>query len=372
MMKKNLLLLVVVGIFGQSLSAMFPSSRRGGVAPEPKCVIPDGLRRVESNEHHDWNKMDAWMLTQSPRVRETYGIEAANPDFAVKLNEFVVEPVVEGLLRARASWDDAKLSEWLDAFKTALAPKGISLVSASRLTLELRFDAFPQYRVLSRLKAIPLGWYAVEPDGRPGYCCNPIPGNHFETSAFPFPLQLVSRILYAEEINAFVAAKGITNVRAAKHWLFEFPWHDADLDDENLFVIVESNFDVSAHADIVAGLKAEYPSYPKEALVALAADETNTSIMANLVRVISHSGLWNVKFDKQNPLFTVDTATGDCVAILCNNERPASGGGKADKFFHECMGERTDKPRDPETGLEEITSNAGIGLGSLVKLLASA
>ncbi len=154
----------------------------------------------------------------------------------------------------------------------------------------------------------------------------------------------MSRVLYAEEVEASIDSSGISSVAVPKHYIYEFPDGVEELDDHNLFIITDHvNFDSGFHDAVVAALKAEYADISVDALRAMAADATNVSLLANMVRVVCAAGLWelNVKF--------VAAPDGSVVAFLTHMERPAFGGGEPVKFFH--------KDREGE-----VMSNVRVGL----------
>jgi hypothetical protein len=347
--------LFVVG--GLMADVVFPSTRRGGTPPEKVGVVPDDRAGLDAVNLDDYLNVDRWLTLESDRVRDKFGIEHSDPRFAAKLNEFVLKPEVKAHLEKKYD------ASWVGDFAPLLAENGGEIVGHDRYTVSFSFEGFP-YTVIARLQAFPLGFYHPAEGVSYGFNCNPFCGP-VSRSLFPFPLQLVSRILYAEEIAEFVRACGIKNVRAAQHWLFEFPWikegeeADAELDDENIFLVQERvDCNPEFHAAYLASLRAEYTP---EVLSMLATVEEDRSLMANLARVIMQSGLWELS--DSNYLFFVENPAieGRVEAVIRMQERPAFGGGKAAFFFHQFAGRRTDTVFD-----SEINSNARVGVKSLL------
>ena len=322
--------------------------------------VPADLERAESTRARDHAKMVRSLLEQGPRLKAKYAL-SENPSaegLVSRLTEFTHTDAVKALLNARFDLVDETIGSWKHDFSECLAGFGAEIKSFNDHMLMFQFSDMPRYNILMSVSA-----YDTKDGDRKGFNCNFWCTPDCEFSPYEFPLHLVSRVLCAAEINGL----GLSNVRAARHWLFDFSEDPlAALNDRDVFVVAE-NIGVAKGIDakIADDLRKMYANYTQEALTALAEDVTDESLMANLVRAIKYSGIWNIKPSTRDPVFTLNLG-GSPYAIFSQVERPSTG--KPAFWFHDYEGTRPDG-LVAGGGKEEIRRDADDGLSALVKWL---
>lgn len=375
MFKKSLLVVLTCFMVVQTLAA--PRRRFSFTSPAEVGHVPDHLTGVESTRRRDHDKMAAYLRENSASVKERFALpfdRAWASGFKARLQALAGDPAVKSVLDARVALNAPvvatreDLMAWGRYFDDVVKSHGAQVISNDGRTLTFRFSDMPEFSILASVRGWPFAAYDSHAGERLGFNCNFWCTPDCEFSPYYFPLHLISRVLYADEINCL----GFPNVRAAGHWIFNFGEEGAALDDADVFVVVE-NTPIDEAADSATGeaLRVEYAGWTVEQLKDLA-DSTDTSLMANIVRAIRRSGIYTVKPGIKDPRF-ITTADGTLCAIFCNVERPSTG--KPAFWFHDCEGSRPDGVVTDEDGnisKEEIRRDADCGLGELANWLSSA
>ncbi len=333
--------------------------------------------------------MQAWCASsEADRLKKEYALATQDPAFQTFLTNFVSNNVVAALLANRPSFDyagksiqepfsepkegeeDAFKEEraqqkqakeenektynvWFSAFEGVLKEFSGHIIKNPHhefpTALVVRFDAFPQYVVKMRARnGYRLGFYDAE-----GRLSCAVPGT--KISEYPFPAQLVARVLYAEKIKAFLTANGITNIQVPNKYLFVFPGHEQEpLDDVNLFVVADFvPFKEEYQENLLELVREAYAHY-KTSEKQDATDPLQ-SMLTNLFKVVDACALWDFNEGAGNFVFTFNQA-GQPTIVFLDTERPAFGGGNPLFFFHH--------------GEEEKTSNAGVGRKALDEIFS--
>ena len=341
----------------------------------------------ETEQQH-FHYVEAWARSDvACKLKQERSLELHDADFYCFLNEFVSTDMVKDLFARRSNIDFShrkaanlenyteladlmitcdeklKIREWYSELKKMLeifnAKIHTNTVHAEPGTVVFSFEEYPKYVVKCLAwNYYPLGCY----DAAGGYSCM-VPGCNISGVSFPF--QLVSRVLYAEEIKRFVCDNQITNVHAPEKWLYLFPSTKHEpLNDKNLFIVVQKiNFDHEQQKKLVKKhLKFSPEAVTKEMLLKKSADIHDHSLLANIVRVILAVGVWDFTFGAEN--FVLLKPHKDCdeiEAFFIDTDRPAFGGGNPFNFFHKKEHEKEES--------EEIAFNARVGLDGLVLFL---
>ena len=173
-------------------------------------------------------------------------------------------------------------------------------------------------------------------------------------SEFEFPLQEVSRVLYAEKISLFLAKQGYKNLVCPKKFLFVLPgFEKTPLDDKHLFIVVDKvSFEPSLQNQLLFNLKAAYKKYITEGQRDLS--DSYQLLLDNLFKTVLAAGLWNVSLNSQNTVLLL-SETGDPVLAFLDLERPPLGAANPMKFFHEDQ--------------DECLLNGRLGMASLIQVL---
>lgn len=273
------------------------------------------------------------------------------------------EPVDgEDIVDEEPSAEQKLLRAWLGEFQSAIEVWGAKIYANPSHeepgTVVFSFDMYPEYVVKCLAwNRYHLGCYD---DNGLYSCC--VPG--CTISGYDFPLQLVSRVLYSEEIKRFVVDHKIENVYVPEKWLYIFPWAQGlPFHDKNLFVIAQKiNFTRENQEMLLYDLKGSDAVVTKEMLLEKAANLNDHSVLANMVRVIVGVGVWDFSIEAENfVLLQRSENCGDLAAVFIDTDRPAFGGGNPLYFFHKKA------PGDVISG--EMLSNGRVGLNGLVDLL---
>lgn len=334
--------------------------------------------------------MTAWCASaEAGRLKKEHALVSHDAVFNSFLYAFVLHEEVETLLRNRPHFDyvgktikeplpeaiageedahkeervlckkareeqEAVYNAWLESFQVVLAKFSARIIKNPHhvcpSALVIRFDAFPQYVVKMRARnGYRLGFYDAH-----GCLSCAVPGT--KISELEFPTQLVARVLYAEEIKAFLKAYGIRNIQIPNKYLFVFPGHeDKPLDDENLFVVADFvSFKPEYQEPFINLLRAAYATY-KLSEKKDSSDPLH-KLLTNLFRVADGCALWDFSAGSGNFVFTFNDA-GDPTVVFLDTERPAFGGSNPLYFFH-----KND---------QECESNAGVGRNMLVELFTA-
>jgi hypothetical protein len=340
-------------------------------------------------EQCQYHCMKAWASSaQALALRKDRALERHNSGFNSFLNTFVEDSRVRNLLdkrihinfngRTAADLKEYKeladimitaeervaIRTWFQEFSQLLgAFGGVIHRNAAHEepgTVAFSFEKYPDYVVKCLAwNYYPLGCY--DPSGR--YSCL-VPGCRI--SGYSFPLQLVSRVLYAQEINKFVTEHHIDDVAAPEKWLYIFPWASREpLSDANLFVVAERvEFKQGEQKQLLHILKKELGSVAatRELLVQKASDLDNHSLLAHMARVILAVGLYDFFPKTQNFVMcrSADPARGVRV-VFTDTERPPFGGSDPLNFFHLPLA---------DGGIsQEVVSNGRVGLDTLASFL---
>jgi|GEM_PF-2029147 len=334
--------------------------------------------------------MTAWCASsEADRLKKEHALVLHDSVFNSFLNAFVLHEEVSALLASRPHFDyagktikdrlpepkdgeedafkeerelhlkakeeqEAVYNAWLEAFQAALAKFSAHILKNPHhecpTALVIQFDAFPQYVVKMRARnGYRLGFYDEH-----GCLSCAVPGT--KISEFEFPAQLVARVLYAEEIKAFLAAYTIKNIQIPNKYLFVFPGHeDKPLNDENLFVVADFvSFKPEYQDAFLALVRAAYVTYKSSETRDLS--DPFHKMLINLFRVVDGCALWDFSEGAGNFVFTFNDS-GHPTVVFLDTERPAFGGSNPLYFFH-----KND---------QECESNAGVGRNMLVDLLTA-
>ncbi len=398
MFKKLSLFVAVCAVGTQTVSAMFPSRRRGGdgVAGHARvwrgALSPDD-RGVEVTEEEDYVGMSEFVDGVGVELAARYSLGAADLDPELKgqltsfLEMFFNQPATRAILAQRyglaseianthtirAAWalERATRLAWIECFRGYLKEVcGGELVGdATGRVISFKIPGM-SYVFSLRSQPYALGHYYIytEPSqlkpedeererparARDGYACNPFCTPTLEQSVIPSPINVFSRVHYARFGRDFVAATGIDNVQFLNHWVYMLPSADGVLDDETLVVVGEdlSEIDLEFHESHLADFRAKYTQESLGALAEADVVSLDDSLAANLAKVIKACGLWC--FDDPNHFVFVrdDSVAGGVKVVMRFQEYPGFGGGKA-AFF-------------PRASADQIAANARTGFKSLL------
>jgi hypothetical protein len=215
-------------------------------------------------------------------------------------------------------------------------------------TIVFWFDAFSQFIIKMRAtNTYRLGFY--NPSGDLG-CA--IPGMYI--SEYEFPLQEVSRVLYADQVGKILKEKEYTDLVSPRKFLFIFPgFEQAPLDDKHLFVVADRiQFDPLAQKDLFSSLRSAYREYVLAAEPDLS--DPHQKLLHHLFDVVMSAGLWDVSSKTQNTVLCLNDQGNPVLAFL-DLERPPFGAGNPIYFFHEND--------------EECMLNGRMGMQSMIDLL---
>lgn len=365
MVKKYAILALVILLTVQMVQAVKYGRRFSFSSPPEVGHVPKDLSRCESTSPQDHAKMVNYLIEHGSDVKKKHAL-STNPeanDLARRLSELTHDPEVKILLNNRFELTDETFESWKSSLAACLALFGAEIKNMNDHELMFRFVDAPGYNILMDVAGWPFAAYDTKEGPRLGFNCNFWCTPDCEYSPYEFPLHLVSRVLYAAEINSL----DLPNVRAAQHWLFDFSEDpSAVLNDRDVFVVAENiRVDEKDNKDIAGELKEVYKNYTQEALIALTDDAADNSLMANLVRVIIHSGLWNIKPTTEDPVFMLGSR-GLQYAIFRQVQRPSTG--KPAFWFHD-RGRTRPTGVTADGGREEIARDAGVGLSELVEWL---
>lgn len=315
---------------------------------------------ISEDDQRNWLNMYSLCVGRFVGLRAEKDIASKEPDFAAFLTSIFSDPVIIGLMNERveidysAPLDEIKARradkiEWLKALNAALAGRGF-LADAADFDREgympspqqtIIFPSSEEFRkggyVATFLctNTYRLGYYDAE--GRDAQAWGSRP------SRYPFPLQMISKILYEDQMNKLLSEidfGGSHPVRIARNYLFALPGTEGlPLDDWNV-LLVQEGFAVpdnqSAHA-------ARFITKP---------------FLGSILNFLRCARAFSI----ENPTHFFFRSHGDQVVVR-NFERPAFGGSHAYDFM---------KP-----GWEhslQAQSNTGVGLVTLMesifKLLA--
>jgi len=306
---------------------------------------------------------------------KTKNIKERDPLFNSFLTLFVSHPTVRELLKNRPHDNYANVSiptadevtaeaddkanepevaylAWKDSFEQALGLFSGHIIEHSihktPSTLVFWFDAFPQFVVKMRVKnGYRLGFYDAE-----GKMCCAVPG--CSVSEFDFPVQEVSRVLCASEVQSYAIEKGYSNIVVPTTLLFIFPGSEDELlNDESLFV-VQDRFVYSSdeQKELLGLLKKAMLSF----ILNQGFDRSNSYelLLANFLDVVKNCGLWDFSLRSCNFILSCDENKNPTIVLL-DLERPAFGGGNPLYFFHK--------------NTAEVASSARAGVENLAKML---
>lgn len=371
MLKKILLLISCVAMMQDLV----------GAAHERIVLVPNpvGFRCAAEQKHFE--HMQAWVCSDDAQnLKQERSIQVYDGAFAEFLNVFVTHSRVKDLLDRRVhinfmgrtlskdlvglmitEEEHERIKKWYAEFKELLSVLGATFYEnpshAEPGTAVFSFSEFPQYVLKFRAwNVYPLGCY----DAHGSYSCL-VSG--VRMSGYPFPVQVVSRILYSQEIKKFLEENAITNIRAPEKWLYVLPWAlGLPLNDQHIFVVAEKiEFEKENQKRFLLSLKEPGEEISKEALLQKAADQSNTSILANMVRVMMSVGLFDICAGADNFVLCRQSQNSEnLILIFIDTDRPAFGGGDPLCFFHKKDGESAISP--------EVISNGLVGVGALVDL----
>lgn len=326
--------------------------------------------------------LQKWSMSNAAKnLHKEFSLELHDPLFAAFLNEFASHKTVKKALKNRPyidfthriakdvpnykelieimiSEDERKeIKMWFEGFAKILETFNAHILPntahAEPGTIVFSFDKHPGYVVKCLAwNYYPLGCY----DAQGNYSCL-VPG--CTISQHPFSLQLVSRILYAQEIKRCTKKHKIKNVRVPQKFLYLRPGtHKEPLRDENVFVVAEKiNFNGNEQQELIKQhLLMPTTKITKEMLQQKAAHKNDHSLLANMARIILDVGLYDFSPQTQNFVMCKDPKNpAEAHVIFTDVERPPFGGSNPLYFFH--------------TNKEEVATNARVGLEGLVALL---
>lgn len=166
-----------------------------------------------------------------------------------------------------------------------------------------------------------------------------------------FPYQLISRVFYNMELNAFIGAHGYDRsiVRFPKS-LYHIPGTSVDINDDNYVVVAPllpcpnklengRRFKSMTVKELVEG-HGEHAFVKKEYYDAV----------CDLVTVIQHCGLWCLSTSN---VFLLDNGK----IALVDTERPGLGGSEWRFFFHQGEGAAAEIARNAQGGWDGLTQD---------------
>ena len=169
----------------------------------------------------------------------------------------------------------------------------------------------------------------------------------------PSKFQNVSRVVYAKQINDFIASDGLDHIYPLQQWLVHIPGQPHDLSDKNYLVACEKiqqlpllEINMARFQELIDSGNELDP----EGCPSIFVKEEWFDLVTQLVQVITRAAMWNIKLKN---VFLIEDE-GRLKVLFLDTEKPGLSGGFDEFFYHTHAGEVISNTRTGMEGLANI------------------